>query len=190
MVLSVQTWLLRAETKTMHPYEWGILGVKARALGWLSDERFPRDHRHQPAASLAAQDSGRAKALGIRRFRPNCTNWLVSCPATLLRNQGCRVHQLARSWLQEWLARAQFYPCPNCPIKLSCQGFQSERERNFCLPTIPIAVLQKPLICKKCSNPTLVRTFDMACYATGVLIRRIQEVSEYKKSIKKQRNLI
>jgi hypothetical protein len=121
---------------------------------------------------------------------PNCTNWLVSCPATLLRKGGCRVHQQARSWLQERLAGSQFYPSPNCPIKLSCLGFQSERERNFCLPTIPIAVLQKPLICKKCSNSTLVRTFDMACYATTVLIRRIEEVSEYKKSIKKQRNLI
>ncbi len=121
---------------------------------------------------------------------PNCSNWLVSCPATLLRNQGCRVHQLARSWLQYRLAGAQFYPCPNCPIKLSCLGFQSERERNSCLLTIPIAVLQKPLICKKCSNSTLVRIFDMACYAPCVLIRRIQEVSEYKKSIKKQRNLI
>jgi hypothetical protein len=50
---------------------------------------------------------------------PNCTNWLVSYPATLLRNQGCRVHQQARSWLQERLAGAQFYPGPNCPIKLS-----------------------------------------------------------------------
>ena len=121
---------------------------------------------------------------------PNCTNWLVSCPATLLRKGGCRVHRQARSWLQERLAGSQFYPSPNCPIKLSCLGFQSDRERNFCLPTIPIAVLQKPLICKKCSNSTLVRTFDMACYATTVLIRRIEEVSEYKKSIKKQRKLI
>ena len=51
---------------------------------------------------------------------PNCTNSNASCPATLLRNQGCRVHQQARSWLQERLAEAQFYPCPNCPIKLSC----------------------------------------------------------------------
>jgi hypothetical protein len=67
---------------------------------------------------------------------------------------------------------------------------QCVRSRNSCLLTIPIAVLQKPLICKKCSNSTFVRLFDMACYATGVLIRRIQEVSEYKKSIKKQRNLI
>ena len=29
----------------------------------------------------------------------------------------------------------------------------------------------------------VVRTFDMACYATSALIRRIEEVSEYKKSI-------
>jgi hypothetical protein len=62
-------------TKTMHPYEWGILGVNARALGWLSDERFLRDHRHQPAAELAAQDSSaRDRGWGVRRFRPNCTN--------------------------------------------------------------------------------------------------------------------
>jgi hypothetical protein len=45
----------------MHPYEWGILGVKAIALGWLSDERFPRDHRHQPAASLANRIAGAQK---------------------------------------------------------------------------------------------------------------------------------
>jgi len=30
----------------------------------------------------------------------------------------------------------------------------------------------------------------MACYATSTLIRRIEEVSEYKKSIKKQLELI
>jgi hypothetical protein len=29
MFLRSQTGLLRAETKTMHPYEWGILGIKA-----------------------------------------------------------------------------------------------------------------------------------------------------------------
>jgi hypothetical protein len=28
MFLRSQTGLLRAETKTLHPYEWGILGVK------------------------------------------------------------------------------------------------------------------------------------------------------------------
>jgi hypothetical protein len=161
-----------------------ILSARRSRSCWLSDEQFPREHRHQPAASLANRRARRA-SVGHPPPMPNCTNWLVSYPATLLRNQGCRVHQLARSWLQERLAGAQFYPCPNCPIKLSCQGFQSERERNSQLPTIPIAVLQKPLICKKCSNSTLVRTFDMACYATSTLTRRIEEVSEYKKSIKK-----
>ena len=172
----------------MHPHECGNPKCKAITSGWLSDERFPRHHRHQSAASLANRMA--RESSWHPPPMPNCSNWLASYPVTLLRNQGCRVHQLARSWLLERLAEAQFYPCPNCPIKLSSQGFQSERERNSCLATIPIAVLQKPLICKKCSNSTLVRTFDMACYATGVLIRRIQEVSEYKKYIKKQRKLI
>jgi len=63
MFLRSQTRLLRAETKTMHPYEWGILGVKAIALGWLSNERFPRHHRHQPAASLANKIAGARKLL-------------------------------------------------------------------------------------------------------------------------------
>ena len=47
----------------MHPYEWGILGVKAIALGWLSDERFPRHYRHQSAASLANRIAGVRKLL-------------------------------------------------------------------------------------------------------------------------------
>src|SRR4028119_1220857 len=36
---------------------------KVIALGWLSDERFPRDHRHQPAASLANKIAGARKLL-------------------------------------------------------------------------------------------------------------------------------
>jgi hypothetical protein len=173
----------------MHPYEWGILGARGSRAGWLSDERFPRACSTSAGCFACKQDSGRAKALGVhRRCRTAPTGLRRARQCS--RKGGCAVHQLAHSWLQERLAGAQFYPCPNCPIKLSCLGFQSERERNSYLPTIPIAVLQKPLICKKCSNSTLVRTFDMACYATSVLIRRIQEVSEYKKSIKKQLELI
>ena len=177
----ITTLTFTCRNKNNAPHECGNPKCKAIALLLAIGRTIPSPSSTSAGCFACKQDSGRAKALGVRHFRPNCTNWLVSCPATLLRNQGCRVHQLARSWLQERLAGAQFYPSPNCPIKLSCLGFQ---------PTIPIAVLQKPLICKKCSNSTLVRTFDMACYATGVLIRRIQEVSEYKKSIKKQRNLI
>ncbi len=106
--------------KNNAPHECGNPNCKAIALGWLSNERFPGDHRHQPAASLANRIAGVRSRMGRPPPMSNCTNWLVSCPATLLRNQGCRVHQQARSWLQERLARAQFYPCPNCPIKLSC----------------------------------------------------------------------
>jgi len=29
MFLRSQTWLLRTQIKTLHPYEWGILGIKA-----------------------------------------------------------------------------------------------------------------------------------------------------------------
>ena len=118
------------------------------------------------------QDSGRAKALGVRRQCQTAPTGLRRA-RQCSRKGGCAVHQLAHSWLLERLAGAHFYPCPNCPIKLSSLGFQSERERNSQLPTIPIAVLQKPLICKKCSNSTFVRLFDMACYATSALTRRI-----------------
>jgi hypothetical protein len=65
MFLRSQTGLLRAGTKTLHPYEWGILGVNAIALGWLSDERFPRDHRHQPAALLANKIAGARSRLAF-----------------------------------------------------------------------------------------------------------------------------
>jgi hypothetical protein len=47
----------------MHPHECGNPKCKVIALGWLSDERFPRDHRHQPAASLANRITGARKLL-------------------------------------------------------------------------------------------------------------------------------
>jgi hypothetical protein len=105
MFLWSQTRLLRAETKTMHPYECGNPKCKAIALGWLSNERFPRDHRHQPVASLANR---RARRDRVRHPPPilNSTNSNASCPATLHRKGGCPVHQLARSWLQYWLTLA------------------------------------------------------------------------------------
>jgi len=45
--------------KNNAPHECGNPKCKAIALGWLSDERFPRDPRHQPAASLANGSCGR-----------------------------------------------------------------------------------------------------------------------------------
>jgi hypothetical protein len=51
--------------KNNAPHECSNPKCKVIALGWLSDERFPRDHRHQPAAK--SQTGWRAKALGVRR---------------------------------------------------------------------------------------------------------------------------
>ena len=91
----------------MHPYEWGILGVKVIALGWLSNERFPRHHRHQPVASLAYR---RARRDRVRHPPPilNSTNSNASCDARFHRKGGCPVHQLARSWLQYRLKKRTY----------------------------------------------------------------------------------
>ena len=40
-----------------------ILSARRSRAGWLSDERFPRDHRHQPAAELANKIAGARKLL-------------------------------------------------------------------------------------------------------------------------------
>src|SRR4028118_14787 len=64
MFLRSQTGLLRAETKTMHPHECGILGGKGVGLGWLSHERFPRACSTSADCFACKQDSGRAKARG------------------------------------------------------------------------------------------------------------------------------
>jgi hypothetical protein len=91
--------------KNNAPHECGNPKCKAIALGWLADERFPRDHRHQPAASLANR---RARRDHIRHPPPilNSTNSNASCPARLHRKGGCPVHQLARSWLRYRLTLA------------------------------------------------------------------------------------
>jgi hypothetical protein len=49
--------------KNKAPHECGNPKCKVIALGWLSDERFPCDHRHQPAASLANRIAGARKLL-------------------------------------------------------------------------------------------------------------------------------
>ena len=173
----------------MHPYEWGILGVKAIALCWLSNERFPRHHRHQPAASLAN------KIAGARKLLASATDAeLHQLACVVPGNAPVKTVVLYTNWLtpgfkSDWQKHSSIQ-VQTAPSNFLALIAQCVRSRNSCLLTIPIAVLQKPLICKKCSNSTFVRLFDMACYATSVLIRRIQEVSEYKKSIKKQRKLI
>ncbi len=106
MVLRSQTRLLRAETKTMHPYEWGILGVKAIAL-LLAIGRTISSRLLDISRLRSLQTEQRAReSYWCPPPMPNCTLGLVLCPATLHRKGGCPVHKLARSWLQYRLTLA------------------------------------------------------------------------------------
>jgi hypothetical protein len=122
---------------------------------------------------------------------PNCTNWLASCQATLHRKGGCPVHQLARSWLQYRLTRASVQRASKSklPIKLSSLGFPECAIANFNFQLFSS---------QSCKNPKLVKSAQIRLlyvYLTWLAmrlahllrgLRRIQEVSEYKKSRQKQ----
>jgi len=143
--------------KNNAPHECGNPKCKAIALGWLSDERFPGDHRHQPAASLANRIAGVRSRVGHPPLMPNCTNWLVSCPATLLRNQGCPVHKLARSWLQERLTRTSVQRASKSklPIKLSSLGFPECAWANFNFQLFSSQSCKNPKLVKSAQNRLL-----------------------------------
>src|SRR4028118_798771 len=115
MFLRSQTRLLRAETKTMHPYEWGILGVKAIALGWLSDERFPRACSTSADCFACKQDSGRAKALGVRRqCRTAPTGLCRVRRRSFVTKAVVYTNRLAPGFKSDSRSRqAQFYQSPN-----------------------------------------------------------------------------
>jgi hypothetical protein len=134
MVLWSQTWLLRAETKTMHPYECGNPKCKAIASGWLSDERLPHHHRHQSAASLAAQDSGRAKALGIRhQCRTAPTRMRRARRRSIVKAAALYTNWLAPSFNIDSRSRqVQFYQSPNSErAKLPSLGCRKWTIANF-----------------------------------------------------------
>jgi hypothetical protein len=104
-VFAITNLTLRAETKTMHPHECGNPKCKVIALGWLSDERFPRACSTSAGCFACKQDSGRESSWHPLPM-PNSTNSKASCDALLRRKGGCPVHQLAHSWLQYRLTRA------------------------------------------------------------------------------------
>ena len=107
MFLRSQTGLLRAEIKTMHPYEWGILGVKAIAL-LLAIGRMIPSPSSTSAGCFACCAGWRAcsRRVGRPPPMPNCTNSNASWDALLDRKGDCPVQQLARSWLQYRLTLA------------------------------------------------------------------------------------
>ena len=157
MFLRSQTRLLRAETKTMHPYEWGILGVKAiapgLAIGRTISSRCPRDdHRHQPVASLAYR---RARRDRVRHPPPilNSTNSNASCDALLHRKGGCPVHQLARSWLQYPLTLASSTVLSK-PKQRASQTFSPWLQA--CVRELAFNFQQ--FLSQSCKNPKLVKS--------------------------------
>ena len=108
--------------KIMHPYEWGILGVKAIAL-LLAIARTISSRSSTSAGCFACKhDSGRAKALGIRRQSRTAPTGLCG----VRRRSILKAAVLYTNWLalafniDSRSRQAQFYQSPNCPIKLSC----------------------------------------------------------------------
>jgi hypothetical protein len=128
----------------MHPYEWGILGVKAIALLLAIERTIPSPSSTSVGCFACKQDSGRAKALGVRR---RCR----TAPTGLYRKGGCPVHQLTRSWLQERLTRASVKRASKSklPIKLSSLGFPECAQANFNFQLFSS---------QSCKNPKLVKS--------------------------------
>ena len=129
--------------------------------------------RHQPTASLAAQDSGRAKALGIRRqCRTGPTGLCRTRRRSFVKAAVLYTNRLAPGFNID--SRERVYSerqSPNCPLNFPALASQSVRE----LTSI-----------SNCSHRSLAKTFNLqkvlkfdsctsiwACYATGALTRRI-----------------
>jgi len=113
--------------KNNAPLWMGNPKCKVIALGWLSNERFPRHHRHQPVASLANRIAGRDRASDIRH---RCQ----TAPIGLCRGMPCSIVKAAALYTN-WLApgfnidsrsrQVQFYQSPNC----LCQTFEPRLPR-------------------------------------------------------------
>jgi sarcosine oxidase gamma subunit len=79
--------------KNNAPHECGNPKCKVIALGLLSDERFPRDHRHQPAASLAN------RIAGARKQRASAANAELHQLACVVPGDGVSKANLYTNWL-------------------------------------------------------------------------------------------
>jgi hypothetical protein len=117
--------------KNNAPHECGNPKCKVIALGWLSDERFPRDHRHQSAASLANRIAG-ARDRSVRR---RCR----TAPARMRRGMPCSIVK-ATALYTNWLApgfnidsRERVYSerqSPNCQ-EPNFQALAAQSERKL-----------------------------------------------------------
>jgi hypothetical protein len=101
MFLRSQTRLLRAETKTMHPYEWGILGVKAIARRLAIGRTIPsRLLDISRLLRLLRRIAGARSRVGHPPLSAEQHQLECVVPGYALSIQGFPVHPRARSWLQ------------------------------------------------------------------------------------------
>jgi hypothetical protein len=95
---------------------------KAIALGWLSDERFPRACSPSADCFVCKQDSGRAKALGVRRrYSTAPTRMRRARRGSIVKAAALYTNWLAPGFNIDSRSRqAQFYQSPNSErVKLS-----------------------------------------------------------------------
>ena len=113
---------------------WGYVGQEIQPR--LPLYKIHRNSKAFPSRTLDATVVGHhhSDRVGHPPLMPNSTNWLASCPATLHRKGGCRVHQLARSWLQYRLTLASSIVLSKSKqprAKLSSQGCRKWTWANF-----------------------------------------------------------
>jgi len=133
----------------MHPYEWGILDVKAIALGWLSDERFLRDHRHQPAASLANRRARRDRASGIRlQYRTAPTGLCRARQRSFVTKVVVYTNWLAPGFKSDWQEHSSIL------VQTAPSNFRALASRV----SVSATRSYQQFLSQSCKNPKLVKS--------------------------------
>ena len=115
----------------MHPYEWGILGVKAIALLLAIGRTIPSQSLTSAGCFACKQDSGRAIASGIRRqCRTAPTGLRRTRRRSIVKAAALYTLGLAPGFNIDSRSRqAQFYQSPNSQEpNFRATAVESERE--------------------------------------------------------------
>ena len=177
--------------KNNAPHECGNPKCKVIALGWLSDERFPCDHRHQPAASEQTGGQG-AIALGIRRrCRTASTRIRRAMPCSIVKAAALYTNWLAPGFNIDSRSRqAQFYQSPNSQEpNFRAKAVESDRSLTS-IPNNSYGTLAKTIKTINCLflPPSYVYLTWLAMRLPYLLrgLRRIYKGLKYKKPRQKQ----
>ena len=126
-----------------------ILSARRSRSCWLSDERFPGDHRHQPAASLAAQDSGCAKPKGIRRrCRTAPTGLCRARRRSFVTKAVVYTNRLAPGFLSDWQKHSSIL------VQTAPSNFRALASRV----SVSATRSYQQFLSQSCKNPKLARS--------------------------------